>query len=110
MTHTVISVITMVITDIIIVLFTSCCHSGLRPPWVKDMSLRIYLKFPNDRWVLHLLLSLAPVELEGVTKVRQALKGLHVLQLCVIHLPHVGRREEDKGKRGRRGTEKEEET
>lgn len=54
------------------------------------MSSKPYLKFPNDRRVLHFLLSLAPVELEGVTKVRQALKGLHILQLCVIDLPHSG--------------------
>lgn len=60
------------------------------------MSSRIYLKFPNDRWVLHLLLSLAPVELEGVTKVRQALKGLHILQFSVIDLPHVGTTERDR--------------
>lgn len=65
----------------------------LGPPWVGDMSSRTYLKFPNDRWVFHLLLSLAPVELEGVTKVRQALKSLHILQRGIIDLPHGGTRE-----------------
>lgn len=68
------------------------------------MSSRVYLKFPNDRWVLHLLLSLAPVELEGITKVRQALKGLHVLQLCVIDLPQAGRRDGDKRAREKRNS------
>lgn len=67
------------------------------------MSSRTYLKLPNDGWVFSLLLCLAPVELECITKVRQALKGLHILQGCVIDLPHVGTREGDKRKREEEG-------
>lgn len=68
------------------------------------MSSRTYLKLPDNRRVLRLLLSLAPVELEGVAKVRQAFKGLHVLQLCVIDLPHMGMRKGDEGKRKKRAS------
>jgi hypothetical protein len=71
---------------------------------------KTHLKLSTDRWIFCLLLSLAPVELEGITKIRQAFKSLHLLQLCIIDLSNMGMRKRDKGEREIRRTAKEEET